>query len=247
MTDAPKVLTDVARTRARADATPVVVGIAGAVASGKSTLAGAVAQQASVDGTPTEVVGTDGFLYPNAVLSDRGLLARKGFPESYAVEALRAFVDAVHSGIAEVLVPGYSHITYDVGPSKPLELREDAMIVVEGVNALGALAERLDVAVYVHAEDADLERWYVTRFLELRTEAESDPRSFYRQFLTMSEAETEALARQTWREVNLVNLREHIAPTRDLADCVVIKGPDHTVTAVEMREHRRASGERSRP
>jgi type I pantothenate kinase len=245
MTDAPKVLTELARSRARADGGPVVVGIAGAVASGKSRLADAVAQQANADGTPTEVVGTDGFLYPNAVLTERGLLARKGFPESYDVDALREFVDGVHSGIAEVLVPRYSHITYDVGPGEPLELREDAVIVVEGVNALGALAERLDVAVYVHAEDADLERWYVTRFLELRTEAESDPGSFYRQFLAMSEADTEALARQTWREVNLVNLREHIAPTRQLADCVVVKGPDHTVTAVEMREHRRASGEGS--
>ena len=236
MTDAPAVLTDLARGRARPDGAPIVVGIAGAVASGKSTLAEALAQQSSANGTPTEVVGTDGFLYSNAVLTARGLLARKGFPESYDVGTLRGFVDAVHSGVAEVLVPRYSHVTYDVGPGEPLELLEDAVIVVEGVNALGALAERLDLAVYVHADDADLERWYVTRFLELRTEAESDPGSFYRQFLAMSEADTEALARQTWREVNLVNLREHIAPTRDLADCVVTKGPDHTVTAVEIRE-----------
>ncbi|MEX2267477.1 MAG: type I pantothenate kinase [Acidimicrobiia bacterium] len=242
MTDAPAALVDLARARVRADGTPVVVGIAGAVASGKSTLAADVARAASERGTPADVVGTDGFLYPNSVLSERALLARKGFPESYDVGALRAFVDTVHSGADEVIVPRYSHVIYDVTPGEPLALGNEAVIVVEGLNALGALADRLDLAVYLQAEEADLERWYVARFLELRAEAETDPRSFYRQFLAMSVEATEALARQTWREVNLVNLREHIAPTLELADCVVVKGPDHAVTAVETREHRRATG-----
>lgn len=246
MTDAPALLVDLARARARDDGAPVVVGIAGAVASGKSTLADAVAQSAVALGTPTDVVSTDGFLFPNAVLVERGLLGRKGFPESYDVDALCAFVDAVHSGVSEVSVPRYSHLTYDVISGEPLSLGNDAFIVVEGVNALGALGGRLDLAVYLHAEEDDLERWYVERFLKLCDEAATDESSFYRQFVGMSPSEIDALARQVWRGVNVVNLRECIAPSRDLADCVVVKGPDHAVTEVEIRDHQRATGEGSR-
>ena len=237
MIDAPLVLAELARSRARRDGAPIVVGIAGAVASGKSTLAGAVARAASTTGTTTEVVTTDGFLFPNDELVARGLLAHKGFPESYDVVALRAFVDAVHSGAEEVAVRRYSHETYDVGEVERLELSDDAVVVVEGVNALGALSGQLDLAVYLHADESDLEHWYVMRFVSLCAEAADDPKSFYRQFAGMSSPEVEALARQVWRGVNRVNLREHIAPTRALADCVVVKGPDHTITAVEMRDH----------
>ncbi len=245
MTDAPAFLVDLARARSRDDGTPVVVGIAGAVASGKSTLAASVAERAVALGTPTDVVSTDGFLFSNAVLVERGLLPQKGFPESYDVDALHAFVDAVHSGASVVSVPSYSHLTYDVVPGRPLSLANDACIVVEGVNALAALGDRLDLAVYLHAEEADLERWYVERFLELCDEAATDEASFYRQFLGRSPAEIDALARQVWRGVNRVNLLQHIAPSRALADCVVVKGPDHTVTSLELREHRRAAGEGS--
>jgi type I pantothenate kinase len=237
MIDAPEVLAGLARDRARADGAPVVVGIAGAVSSGKSTLAAAVATEAAVDATVTEVISTDGFLLSNAELSARGLLARKGFPDSYDVDALTAFVDDVHSGADTVMVRRYSHETYDVGPVEPLQLAGDAVLIIEGVNALGALVDRLDLGVYLHAEASDLERWYVMRFMSLCVEAAEDPSSFYRQFVGMSADETEALARQVWQSVNLVNLREHIEPTRALADCVVVKGPDHTITAIEMREH----------
>ncbi len=247
MTDAPALLAELAAARGRDDGAPVVVGIAGAVASGKSTLADAVAQRAIASGTHTDVVSTDGFLFPNAELVERGLLARKGFPESYDVDALCAFVDAVHSGIPEVSVPRYSHLTYDVVAGGPLALDDDAFVVVEGVNALGALGDRLDFAIYLHAEEEDLERWYVDRFVELCTEAATDEGSFYRQFTGMSPSEIDVLARQVWRGVNLVNLRECIAPTRAFADCVVVKGPDHAVTNVEMREHRGANREGSRP
>lgn len=241
MTDAPARLADLAAARARYDGAPVVVGIAGAVASGKSTLANGVAQRAIASGTHTDVVSTDGFLFSNAELMERGLVARKGFPESYDVDALRGFVDAVHSGISEVSVPRYSHLTYDVVGGEPLALGDHACIVVEGVNALGALGDRLDFAIYLHAEEEDLERWYVERFLELCDEAATDERSFYRQFAGMSPSEIDALARQVWRGVNLVNLRECIAPTQEVADCVVVKGSDHTVTNVEMRERRVAN------
>ena len=249
MTDAPALVSELARSRVRDDSAPVVVGIAGAVASGKSTLADAVAQHAIAGGTQTDVVSTDGFLLSNADLVERGLLARKGFPESYDVDALRAFVDAVHSGVSEVSVPRYSHLTYDVVGGEPLALGADAFIVVEGLNALGALGDRLDFAIYLHAEEEDLERWFVERFVRLCDEAATDEGrvSFYRQFVSMSPPEIEGLARQVWQGVNLVNLRECIAPTRVFADCVVVKGPDHAVTDVEMREHRGAHREGSRP
>lgn len=236
MIDAPRLLADLARARRRVDGTPVVVGVAGAVASGKSTLAGALGRAASANGIEADVVTTDGFLLPNAVLAERGLTMRKGFPESYDVDALCMFVDALHGGATEVVVPRYSHETYDVVEGEPLEVGSDAVVVVEGVNAISALGKRLDLAVYLHAEEADLERWYVVRFHVLCDEARDDAASFYRRFVEMSFDDVEALARQTWRAINLVNLREHIAPSRDLADCVVVKGPDHAVTAVEVRD-----------
>jgi type I pantothenate kinase len=244
--DASALLTDLARTRNRDDGTPVVVGIAGAVASGKSTLAASLAQCAVAAGTHTDVVSTDGFLFSNSELVERGLFARKGFPESYDVESLRAFVDVVHSGAPEVTVPRYSHLTYDVLAGEPLALGDDTVIVVEGVNTLGALGDRLDLAVYLHAEEADLERWFVERFLELCDEATTDEASFYRQFVGMEPSEIDALAHQVWQSVNLVNLRECIAPTRAFADCVVVKGPDHAVTDVQIREHRGIDSEGSR-
>lgn len=247
MIDAPARLADLVAARSRDDGAPVVVGIAGAVASGKSTLAGAVAQQAIATGTHTDVVSTDGFLFSNAELVARGLLARKGFPDSYDVDALCAFVDAVHSGTPTVSVPRYSHLTYDVVAGEPLEFGDDACVVVEGVNALGALGERLDFAIYLHAQEDDLERWYVERFVQLCNEATTDEGSFYRQFAGMGPSEIDALARQVWRGVNLVNLRECIAPTQAVADCVVVKGPDHTIIDIETREHRGANHEGSRP
>jgi type I pantothenate kinase len=132
-----------------------------------------------------------------------------------------------------------------VVPGAVVAIASDAFVVLEGVNTLGALADRLDLGVYLHAEEADLERWYVERFHELCAEARTDPRSFYRQFAEMSPDDIDALARLTWREINLVNLRDHIAPTRELADCVVVKGPDHAVVALEVRDDERVHGEGS--
>ncbi len=239
MIDAAIRLVELAQARRRDERTPIVLGIAGAVASGKSTLAEAVVGAAAATGTASQVVSTDGYLLSNAVLSERGLLARKGFPESYDVDALVGLVEAVHAGVPEIVVPRYSHEIYDVVPGEPTAIGRDAFVVLEGVNTLGALAGRLDLAVYLHAEEADLERWYVARFHELCKEARTDDRSFYRHFSSMSFREIDALARHTWRDVNLVNLREHIAPTRALADCVVVKGPDHSIVALEVRDDER--------
>ena len=236
MIDAAAALLGLAMRRREHHDAPVVVGIAGAVASGKSTLADTIGRVAADAGTCVHIVSTDGFLLPNAVLAGRGLLMRKGFPESYDVDALRDFVHAVHAGATEVLVPLYSHETYDVGVAEAVSFSADAVVVIEGVNTLGALHAQLDLAVYLHAAEPDLERWYVERFHQLCAEARTDERSFYRQFADLPADEIDALARHTWQQVNLVNLREHIAPTRRFADCVVNKGPDHAIVSVEVRD-----------
>lgn len=244
LADAATRLADLARSAAGGMA-PAVVGIAGAVASGKSTLARAVADALVARGTSAAVVTTDGFLLPNAVLAERGLTMHKGFPESYDVDALVGFVDAVHAGAPDVRVPVYSHVTYDVEPGPGRRFEPCDVAVVEGVNTLGALAGRLDLAVYLDAAEADLERWYVHRFGVLTDEARTDPSSFYRSFVAMTPDEVEAIALSTWRGINLVNLRDHILPTRDLADVVVRKGPDHQVVDIEVREHVGPRDERS--
>lgn len=245
MKEAAERLASLALARATAPDAPIVVGIAGAVASGKSTLAEAVVEALVAEGTAAEVVTTDGFLLPNAVLAERGLTMHKGFPESYDVDALTAFVDSVHAGGREIRVPMYSHITYDVDVTQDRRLGDCRVAVVEGVNTLGALVGRLDLAVYLDAAEPDLERWYVERFRALCDEARSDPGSFYRSFVGMNPDEVDAIALSTWRGINLVNLREHIRPTRASADVVVTKAPDHQVLAIEVREHAGPGEERS--
>jgi type I pantothenate kinase len=235
MTDAAATIVDLAAGRAPSGGGPTLVGITGSVAAGKSTLAAAVADAAQRLGRGVEVVGTDGFLHPNAMLAAQDLLARKGFPESYDVDHLRSFVDQLHAGAREVAVPVYSHLAYDIVAGEERVVRAADLVVIEGVNALSALAGRLDLAVYIDADEADLETWYVVRFHELRAAAH-ETRSFYSMFTGLSFDDVDAIARQVWCDVNLVNLREHIAPSKVMADCVIAKGPDHEVTGVEMRE-----------
>jgi type I pantothenate kinase len=220
--------------RARPDAA-VLVALAGAVSVGKSTFAEELAHAIDALGARAEVVSTDGFLLSDRTLLERGLMHRKGFPDSYDAAALRRFADAVRSGERDVVVPVYSHITYDVVPELAHPLPRCDVVVVEGVNALGALAGKTDLGVYLDAAEADLETWYVDRFVALCDEARHDPQSFYRQFVDLDRRAVEALARSTWSGVNLPNLREHIAPTRSLADVVVVKGPGHVIA--EVREH----------
>ena len=210
----------------------VIVGLAGAVAVGKSTFAAALGAAIADAGLAVEIVSTDGFLHPNGWLVARGLLARKGFPESYDIVTLRDALDALRRGAGDVRVPVYSHETYDIAVGEERAVGRSDVVVLEGVNAIGAARDRIDLAVYLDADERDLERWYVSRFLDLVAEAEGDPASFYRSMVGMSPPELEALARSTWRSINLVNLRQHIAPTRALADVVVVKGPDHRIVAV---------------
>ena len=218
-----------------ARATPgetLLVGVTGSVAVGKSTLVAALKEALP---PRTETVSTDGFLLPNAVLKARDLLLRKGFPESYDADALIAALTAARAG--PVTVPGYSHATYDVDPALARTIDRQDILILEGLGFSPLpdgrrVGDGLDTLIYIDADEADLEAWYVARFLGFWRAAADDPASFYAQFRTMSEPEADAFARRVWAGINLPNLREHIVRARDTADIVVRKGPDHGLTLV---------------
>jgi type I pantothenate kinase len=229
---------------------PYVIGIAGSVAAGKSTIARML--QALLGRWPdhprVDLVTTDGFLFPNATLEARGLMARKGFPESYDVRALMRFLAELKAGSPEVHTPRYSHLTYDIVEGEELIVRSPDIVIVEGVNVLQTPARRgrveptlvvsdfFDFSVYVDATEADLESWYVERLLLLRETSLHDPRSFFH-FLTQQTPEaTEDFARSVWSTVNLVNLRENIEPTRGRAHLILEKDGDHSVGRVRLRK-----------
>lgn len=205
-----------------------IIGLAGSVAAGKSTLAA----QLSKENPGTEVVSTDGFLLPNAELERRGLLGRKGFPESYDAEALSRFLDALRAG-EPARIPLYSHQTYDIVPGQFRELLPPERVIVEGINALQPrfTAGKLDLRLYLHAEETALFRWYRERLLRLRDDARTDPSSYFTRFLELTDDAWEGRIRQVWETVNLPNLHEHILPTRALADWVVEKEPDHSLSS----------------
>lgn len=226
--------------------TPFVIGVAGSVAVGKSTTARLLRELlARWDDTPrVELVTTDGFLHPNAELERRGLMARKGFPESYDRRALLRFVSQVKSGVAEVRAPVYSHLSYDIVPDAEIIVRRPDILIVEGLNVLQppapgarlAVSDLFDFTVYVDARTADIEKWYVERFLRLQRGAFSDPKSYFHRFADMSEEEAVARAQQFWREINGPNLQQNIAPTRARASLVLRKAADHTVSKVLIRK-----------
>jgi type I pantothenate kinase len=229
---------------------PYVIGIAGSVAVGKSTIARIL--QALLARWPdhprVDLVTTDGFLFPNAVLEARGLMARKGFPESYDVRRLMQFLTELKSGAPEVRTPRYSHLTYDILPDEEIVLRAPDIVIVEGVNVLQTPARRgraeasvvvsdfFDFSIYVDALEADLERWYIDRLLVLRETSLHDPRSFFNFLTQYSEDDTRDFARSVWAQVNLVNLNENIEPTRGRAHLVLEKDAKHAVQRVRLRK-----------
>lgn len=206
-----------------------VVAIAGAVAVGKSTLAAALADGLEARGRTVAVLATDGFLWPNAVLEARDLLARKGFPETYDLDRLQRLVDAARAGEPSLEVPVYSHERYDV-LDEPVSIERPDVLVVEGV--IGLQRRFGDLGVYLDAAAEDVERWYVARFQDLVVAAKDDPTSFYRGWADLDPDAVAELARGVWSMVNLPNLVEHIEPTRERADVVVRKGPDHAIREV---------------
>lgn len=236
MIDGPVAIVDAALARERPSGATTVLGITGSVAVGKSVLAASVADTVRASGKTAEVISTDAFLLPNATLVERGVLMRKGFPESYDHVTLRAFVDALHAGTKGVSVPVYSHLLFDVVAGERHTVADADIVVIEGVNVLAELHDMLDLSIYVDAPEQLVEQWYVERFHELCREAEHDEQSFYRQFAGMSSEQIEELARRTWEAINLVNLHENIAPGRALADLVVTMGTGHQVVSVSSRE-----------
>ncbi|MDX2233401.1 MAG: hypothetical protein NW200_02770 [Hyphomonadaceae bacterium] len=224
-----------ARIAQRAAGSPLIVGLTGSVAAGKSTLCGALSAALAQRPLQVETVSTDGFLLPNDVLAARGLTLRKGFPESYDVDALNAALAGVRTGPATF--PTYSHVTYDVDPAAARTLHAPDVLLVEGL-ALGVHddaidpAARMDALIYLDADEADLEAWFLARFMRLWRAAEHDPHSFYVRFRALSETGAEAFARDVWARINLVNLREHIAHARARATIVLRKDRDHALFLV---------------
>jgi type I pantothenate kinase len=215
----------------RRGARPYLIGVTGSVASGKSTFAAQLGAGLAARGAAVEIVCTDGFLMNNATLDGRGILGRKGFPESYDMDPLRAALAAVRAGPADF--PGYSHVIYDIDPALTRRVQSADVVIVEGL-ALhgGAAAVGLDALIYLDADEAHLEGWFADRLVGLWRAAEHDPTSFYAQFRHFTEPEARAFAIRVWQAINLPNLREHIVKGRDVADLVVRKGADHAILAV---------------
>jgi type I pantothenate kinase len=224
----------IARRSGAHDGPSLLVGLAGPVGVGKSTTATRVAERLALDhGLDATVVASDGFLHSTAELARLGLSHRKGFPESYDQIAIEAFLAAVRAGADPLEVPIYDHLFYDVLP-EPARLPAAPVVIFEGVNVLH-FADRLDLGVYVDAAEPDVRRWYVARVLALRDEAASVPGAYLHPFADVDDESVAAMAVGVWEAINLPNLREAIEPTRDRADVIVVKGPDHDVVEVLLR------------
>ncbi len=229
---------------------PYVIGIAGSVAVGKSTISRILQALLSrwPDHPRVDLVTTDGFLFPNSELERRGLMSRKGFPESYDVRRIVRFLAELKAGQPEVRAPVYSHLTYDIVPGDEIVLAGPDIVIVEGLNVLQAPTRRgraeptvvvsdfFDFTIYVDADPADIEEWYLRRLLLLRETALQDPQSYFHFLTGYSEDDTRAFGTTIWREVNAVNLRENIEPTRGRAHLVLEKGGDHLVRRVRLRK-----------
>lgn len=230
--------------------TPFIIGVAGSVAVGKSTTARIL--QALLQRWPSspkvDLVTTDGFLYPNKVLEERGLMERKGFPQSYDRTRFVGFLSDVKSGRGNIPVPIYSHLVYDVVPGNEIRIDRPNILIVEGLNILqpGELpangkpivfaSDFLDFSIYIDAENDHLLHWFIERFQRLRETAFRDPTSFFHQFSTLSVKEAETMATNVWNNINLPNLRQNILPTRGRADLILTKSEDHSIGKVSLRK-----------
>ncbi|CAB5138140.1 unannotated protein [freshwater metagenome] len=227
---------------------PYVIGVAGSVAVGKSTFARIL--QALLarwpDHPKVDLITTDGFLYPNHVLEERDLMNRKGFPESYDTRALLKFLRDLKSGQATVEAPVYSHVVYDIVEGETAKVCQPDILILEGLNVLQVgvpgndaaefVSDYFDFSIYIDALEADIEKWYVDRFLSLCDSVFQDPSSFFRHFAHLSRDEAIAVAQSIWESINGLNLKNNIEPTRERASLILRKGNDHRVSEVLLRK-----------
>lgn len=230
--------------------TPFVIGVAGSVAVGKSTTARVLQEMLRRwPNTPrVELITTDGFLYPNAELERRGLMQRKGFPESYDRRRLMRFVADVKSGAPEVRAPMYSHLTYDILPHEEVVVHRPDVLIVEGLNVLApprvradgtaglSVSDFFDYSIYVDAKTTAIKQWYTERFMRLRSGAFADPKSYFHRYSTLTDAEATATSEDIWDRINGPNLIQNVLPTRGRAKLVMTKDAGHTVTRMLLRK-----------
>ncbi|QQE73597.1 type I pantothenate kinase [Brevibacillus composti] len=230
---------------------PFIIGIAGSVAVGKSTTARILQTLLSrwPNHPKVDLITTDGFLYPNRVLEERGLMKRKGFPESYNTGRLISFLCDVKSGVPEVAAPVYSHLVYDIVPDEWQLVREPDILIVEGLNVLQTpvdekqrrlsevfVSDFFDFSIYVDADEEAIKKWYIDRFKLLRQTAFSNPASYFRRYASLSDEEAIEVATGIWNEINGINLRNNILPTRGRARLILEKGEDHMIQTVRLRK-----------